>query len=59
MAGGLLDWARRQGARRCLASVSPDNAASLAVLARLRFVHTGEQVDEVDGLELVHTLELR
>ena len=59
MAAGLIGWAREQGAQRCLASVSPGNVASLAVLARLGFVRTGEQVDEIDGLELVHTLELR
>lgn len=58
IAAGLLAWGRRHGAARCLASVSPGNAASLATIARLGFVHTGEQVDEVDGLELVHTLEL-
>jgi hypothetical protein len=50
---------RREGAVRCLASVSPDSAPSLATIATLGFVHTGEQVDEIDGLELVHTLELR
>jgi ribosomal-protein-alanine N-acetyltransferase len=59
LARGLLDWARTQGAARCLASVSPDNAASLAIVRRLGFAHTGEQMDEVDGLELVNTLELR
>lgn len=59
IASGLIGWARGKGALRCLASVSPDNAASLATIARLGFVHTGEQVDDVDGLELVHALELR
>lgn len=59
LATGLLDWAREQGATRCLASVRPDNGPSLATVARLGFVRTGEQIDEVDGLEWVHTLELR
>ena len=54
LARGLLHWARLQGARRCRAGVRPDNAASLRVLEHLGFVRTGEQVDEVDGLELVH-----
>ena len=58
MAAGLIAWARAQGAARCLASVAPDNLASLATIARLGFVRTGEQIDEIDGLELVHTLEL-
>ncbi len=30
-----------------------------AVLARLGFVRTGQQIDEVDGLELVLTADLR
>lgn len=53
----LLTWAGGQGAVRCLGSTSPDNLASQAVLARLGFVRTGEQVDEVDGLERVFTRE--
>ena len=58
LAAGLLGWARKQGAVRCLASTVPDNVASQAVLARLGFVRTGEQMDEVDGLEWVYALEL-
>ena len=58
IATGLIAWAHEQGARRCLGSTSPDNAASQAVLARLGFVRTGEQLDEIDGLEWVFTLEL-
>ena len=58
LARGLIEWARAQGARRVVASVSPGNAPSLAIIAKLGFVRTGEQMDEVDGLELVHTLEL-
>jgi RimJ/RimL family protein N-acetyltransferase len=41
------------------ASVSPDNAASLAVVRTAGFVHVGEQEDEQDGLELVHELDVR
>ena len=58
MTRAMLDWARARGAVRCLGSTGPDNAASQAVLARLGFVRTGEQLDEIDGLELVFTLEL-
>ena len=58
LAAGLLDWARGQGAARCVASTTPDNRASQAVIARLGFVRTGEWMDEVDGLEWVYTLEL-
>jgi RimJ/RimL family protein N-acetyltransferase len=50
---GLIDWAARQGVRTVRASVGPDNRASLALIARLGFVQVGEQIDEVDGLELV------
>lgn len=58
LAAGLIGWGSAQGAARCLASTAPDNAASQAVLARLGFVRTGEQMDEVDGLEWVYALEL-
>ncbi len=58
MARGLLSWGDAHGARRCLASVRPDNKASLATIARLGFVRIGEQIDEIDGLEWVHALEL-
>ena len=54
----MLDLARAAGVRRCLASFSPGNAGSRAVLARLGFVRVGEQVDEVDGPEEVHALAL-
>lgn len=58
LAAGLLQWAGAHGARRCLASTRPDNLASQTVLGRLGFVRTGEQMDEVDGLEWVYELEL-
>ena len=34
------------------ASISPDNVASLALIRSLGFQQTGEQWDEIDGLEL-------
>lgn len=58
LASGLLDWARARGVARCVASTTPDNLASQAVIAKLGFVRTGEQIDEVDGLEWVYALEL-
>ena len=58
IAGALLDWARQQGAVRCLASTAPDNGASQAVLAKLGFVRTGEAWDDKDGVELVFALQL-
>jgi len=58
MVTGMLAWATGQGVVACLASVSPDNAASLATIARLGFVKVGEQMDEEDGLEWVHRKDL-
>jgi RimJ/RimL family protein N-acetyltransferase len=53
----MLDWATREhGVHRFRASVSPENAPSLAVVRRLGFTRTGEQWDEEDGLELVFDL---
>jgi [ribosomal protein S5]-alanine N-acetyltransferase len=50
----LLDWAWATGrARTCVASVSPHNAPSLALIRSFGFRHVGEQNDEIDGLELV------
>jgi [ribosomal protein S5]-alanine N-acetyltransferase len=51
---GLTAWAFATGrARVCVASVSPGNAPSLALVRSLGFRQVGEQMDEVDGLELV------
>jgi RimJ/RimL family protein N-acetyltransferase len=50
----MLDWAAREhGVHRFIASISPTNAASLALVQSFWFVQTGEQMDEIDGLELV------
>ena len=58
MAVGLIRWGAEHGATTCIASVRPDNAPSLAVIRRLGFTRTGEQVDEIDGLEWVFELGL-
>jgi ribosomal-protein-alanine N-acetyltransferase len=51
---GLTEWAFATGrAHICVASISPDNTPSLALVRSLGFRHVGEQIDEVDGLELV------
>jgi RimJ/RimL family protein N-acetyltransferase len=56
---GLTDWAIATGqARVCVASVSPRNAASLALVRSLGFRQVGEQIDEIDGLELIFEREL-
>lgn len=52
----LVAEARAHGDVRVVrASVSPDNAASLAVVRRAGFVEVGQEEDE-DGVELVHEL---
>jgi RimJ/RimL family protein N-acetyltransferase len=48
----FLDWLAARGVRTVRASVSPDNAASRALLDRLGFVEVGSHLDDEDGLEL-------
>ena len=50
----LLDCAWATGrAHTCVASVSPHNTPSLALVGGLGFRRVGEQIDEIDGLEWV------
>jgi RimJ/RimL family protein N-acetyltransferase len=54
MLAAAIAWAAADPAVRTVrATVSPDNAASLATLRPFGFVQVGEQWDEEDGLELV------
>lgn len=55
-AAALVDWAFDQGQSEVYASVSPDNAPSLAVVKSVGFKQVGTQEDEVDGLELVFAI---
>jgi len=49
----LLDWAADEhGIHRYIASVSPDNEPSLAIVRRLGFVEVGRHWDDEDGEEL-------
>jgi ribosomal-protein-alanine N-acetyltransferase len=53
----MLDRARAEPSVRTFrATVSPDNSASLALIAQLPFVEVGEQWDEEDGLETIYEL---
>jgi [ribosomal protein S5]-alanine N-acetyltransferase len=54
----LIDYARDHRAVVVRASVAPDNAPSLGLVAQLGFVHVGEQIDEIDGRELVFERQL-
>ena len=50
----LFDWAHSEhGITRFVASISPDNEASLNLTAAYGFKQVGEQMDEIDGLEFV------
>ena len=53
----MLDRARAEpDVRTFRATVSPDNLASLGLIAELPFVEVGEQWDEEDGLETIYEL---
>jgi RimJ/RimL family protein N-acetyltransferase len=55
--GGLLNWAVTQHPlENFIASVSPRNLASTALIKKLGFEKIGEQIDEFDGLEFVYSL---
>ena len=60
MLRALLERAAREPAVHTVrASIRPDNAASLATIAPFGFVQVGEQMDEIDGLELVFEVPAR
>ena len=49
---GMMDWARRTHAiQRFVVSISPDNAPSVAMAAKLGFARIGSHIDEIDGYE--------
>ena len=48
----LMGWAGERGITRFVASVSPENAPSLAIVRKLGFVEVGRHWDEEDGEEL-------
>ena len=53
-ATAMFDWAYREhGITRFVASVSPTNEPSLRRASGFGFEQVGEQMDEIDGLELV------
>lgn len=56
---GLLNWAvKRHPLDNFIASVSPTNLASTALVKKLGFEKIGEQIDETDGLEFVYKLSV-
>ena len=55
----MWEWAAQHGARVLRASIAPDNEPSLALVRRAGFVEVGEQMDEIDGLELIFEKAIR
>jgi RimJ/RimL family protein N-acetyltransferase len=57
--GGVMDWATTaHGVRRFIATIAPDNAPSLGVVARFDFRRIGEHIDPEDGLEHIFLREV-
>lgn len=55
----MMRWARDEHrVRRFRLSISPDNAPSLGMARKLGFERTGEQMDEIDGLEYLFELHV-
>jgi len=58
-AGAVMAWARTEfGIRRFIVCVSPDNKASLALIARFGFTQIAQHMDEIDGIEHVYLREV-
>lgn len=54
---GLINWAMKSYPfENFIASVSPTNIASMAMIKKLQFEKIAEQLDETDGLEFVYLL---
>jgi RimJ/RimL family protein N-acetyltransferase len=53
----LIKWASERGADGFVFSISPGNAASLKLVARLGAVKVGSHIDEEDGPEDVYLLK--
>ncbi|MFO1120968.1 MAG: GNAT family N-acetyltransferase [Hyphomicrobiales bacterium] len=58
MIGGFARFAKQKGVRWIRLSISPDNAASLALARKLHARKTGSHIDEIDGLEDIYLLDL-
>jgi RimJ/RimL family protein N-acetyltransferase len=53
---GMIGWARSRSISRFLVSVSPTNAPSLALAAKLGFSEVTRVIDDEDGPEIVFEL---
>ena len=57
-ASAMWEWAAQHGARILRASIAPHNAPSIALVRRAGFRPVGEQMDDVDGLEVIWEREV-
>jgi [ribosomal protein S5]-alanine N-acetyltransferase len=55
-AGKLIQEAEERGIKQFVLAVAPDNEPSLAIIRKFGFVHTGQHMDDEDGLEYVFEL---
>ena len=55
---GAMSWAEANGVRKFIASVSPSNTPSLALVAKSGFCKIGEHIDSKDGLEHIYLREV-
>lgn len=56
---GMWNWAAQQpGVKYLRYTVSPSNAASMAIIKKFEFPQIGEQIDEEDGLELIFEISV-
>lgn len=56
---GMWNWAAHQPDVKYLRyTVSPENAASMAIIKKFEFPQIGEQIDEEDGLELIFEISV-
>jgi RimJ/RimL family protein N-acetyltransferase len=55
---GMINWATGEFyVRRFIASISPENSPSLALVRSFGFIKIDEVMDEIDGVEHVYILE--
>ena len=56
---GMWSWAsEQQGVARFRYTVSPDNAASVALVQKCGFTRVGQQIDDIDGPEDIYEMSV-
>lgn len=54
----LVGWGYDHGVKTLRLTVDPENEPSIGLIQQLGLVHVGEQMDEIDGLELIYERSL-